>query len=191
MTERHERITLDTPIKFLREDGSGTHSEKRAYPIGKWMRVRGKLSVCENGYHYTTPRYWREWLTTRVHLVEATAERLEGIDKVCARGIKLAPRLETWTPRTAALLAADCAEHVLHLFERQFPGDPRPRQEIEAVRPESVAAAWAVWAAADAADAARGAAGAARAALAAADAAGAEEREWQNARFLAYLNREV
>lgn len=33
-----------------------------------------------------------------------------------------------------ALWAADCAEHVLPLFESARPGDPRPRQAIEAAR---------------------------------------------------------
>ncbi len=33
-----------------------------------------------------------------------------------------------------ALWAADCAEHVLYLFERDKPHDPRPRQAIEQVR---------------------------------------------------------
>ena len=33
-----------------------------------------------------------------------------------------------------ALWAADCAEHVLPLFERERPGDERPRQAIEAAR---------------------------------------------------------
>ena len=33
-----------------------------------------------------------------------------------------------------ALWAADCAEHVLHLFEAVAPEDGRPRQAIEAVR---------------------------------------------------------
>lgn len=33
-----------------------------------------------------------------------------------------------------ALWAADCAEHVLHLFEIEHPLDPRPRQAIEAIR---------------------------------------------------------
>lgn len=33
-----------------------------------------------------------------------------------------------------ALWAADCAEHVLHLFESVRPDDPRPRQAIEQVR---------------------------------------------------------
>jgi hypothetical protein len=33
-----------------------------------------------------------------------------------------------------ALWAADCAEHVLHFFEDERPGDKRPRQAIEAAR---------------------------------------------------------
>ncbi|HNQ95889.1 MAG TPA: hypothetical protein PKK96_00520 [Anaerolineales bacterium] len=33
-----------------------------------------------------------------------------------------------------AIWAADCAQHVLHLFESVQPNNPRPRQAIEAVR---------------------------------------------------------
>ena len=33
-----------------------------------------------------------------------------------------------------ALWAAECAEHVLHLFERDVPGDSRPREAVEAAR---------------------------------------------------------
>lgn len=33
-----------------------------------------------------------------------------------------------------ALWAADCAEHVLELFEAERPGDPRPREAIAAAR---------------------------------------------------------
>jgi len=33
-----------------------------------------------------------------------------------------------------ALWAAACAEHVLPLFESAHPGDPRPRQAIDATR---------------------------------------------------------
>lgn len=36
--------------------------------------------------------------------------------------------------RLLALWAADCAEHVLHLFESARPEDPRPRLAIEQVR---------------------------------------------------------
>lgn len=36
--------------------------------------------------------------------------------------------------RLLAIWAADCAEHVLHLFERARPGDDRPRRAIELAR---------------------------------------------------------
>lgn len=36
--------------------------------------------------------------------------------------------------RRLALWAALCAEHVLHLFEAEAPGDPRPREAIDGAR---------------------------------------------------------
>ena len=36
--------------------------------------------------------------------------------------------------RLLALWAADCAEHVLHLFEDERPSDTRPREAVEAAR---------------------------------------------------------
>ena len=36
--------------------------------------------------------------------------------------------------RLLALWAADCAEHVLHLFEVEQPSEPRPRRAIEDIR---------------------------------------------------------
>nr|WP_245769599.1 hypothetical protein [Streptomyces indicus] len=36
--------------------------------------------------------------------------------------------------RLLALWAAECAEHVLGLFEAEQPGDPRPRRAVETVR---------------------------------------------------------
>ncbi len=36
--------------------------------------------------------------------------------------------------RTLALWAANCAEHVLPYFEKEYPGDNRPRKAIEAAR---------------------------------------------------------
>ncbi|MFH5799371.1 putative immunity protein [Haladaptatus sp. CMAA 1911] len=38
------------------------------------------------------------------------------------------------TQKALALWAADCAEHVLHHFEKERPDDPRPRKAIEAAR---------------------------------------------------------
>ena len=86
------------------------------------------------------------------------------------------------------LLACDYAEHVLHLFEAQCPGDDRPHKAIEVARryargeamEEALAAAW--YAADSAAEAAWYAAEAA-ARDAAWDATMAAEREWQEQRL--------
>ena len=76
--------------------------------------------------------------------------------------------------RICVLFAADCAEQVLPLFERDRPDDSRPRRAIEVARDPhaSDAASDAAWAARDAARAAACAASAAaRAAACAASAA--------------------
>ena len=128
------------------------------------------------------------------------------------RTARLVSRVDGWNQRSARLFAADCAEHVLPLFEAQRPGDDRPRLAIDAARAFArgeidaarafargeidAAARSAAWAAAgDAAGdaawaAARSAAWAAAWAAggdAAGDAAEAAERDWQTARLLDYL----
>jgi immunity protein 5 of polymorphic toxin system len=45
-----------------------------------------------------------------------------------------ANKLESLTQRMRALWAADCAERVLHYFEKERPKDDRPRQAIEGAR---------------------------------------------------------
>jgi len=86
----------------------------------------------------------------------------------------------------ARLLACDYAEHVLRIFETQYPDDDRPRKAIavsrryargEATDAELSAARTAAWAAAG--DAARSAGAA----------AGDAERTWQEARLRELLER--
>ncbi len=72
--------------------------------------------------------------------------------------------LEDETHRRLALWAADCAEHVLGLFERECPGDERPRNAVATARAWArgeVSMIQARRAAYAAHDAAKGAAGAA------------------------------
>ena len=101
--------------------------------------------------------------------------------------------------RICVLFACDCAESVLHIFEKAHPKDGRPRTAIEVARdPNSstdnlatareaagAAARAAEWSAAWAAGAAAG--DTARAAGAAAWAAGAAARAVQERRLIQYL----
>ena len=48
-----------------------------------------------------------------------------------------ASQLDPDIARRVKLWGADCAAHVLPIFEREMPGDTRPREAIEAARPLS------------------------------------------------------
>lgn len=98
----------------------------------------------------------------------------------------------------ARLLACDYAEHVLRIFETQYPDDDRPREAIAVSRryargeatDAELSAAWnALGAAAGAAWYAAGAAARSAAGYAAWAAARAAERQWQEARLRELLER--
>ena len=173
-------IQLPQYLKFLTAGGRGPFSDF-AWPIGEWVEIEGPLVMCERGIHVTTIEHATEWLNDRCHPVEVRGELIEGDTKVCVRAARLGPALETWTERTARLYAADCAERVLPIFERECPNDDRPRKAIEAAR------AFAYGEIDDAALAAAGAAAGA-AALAAARAA---ERKWQSEHLARVLRGEL
>lgn len=112
-------------------------------------------------------------------------------------------RTDKTVERKLQMFAADCAAHVLHIFECEYPNDARPRNAIKARRDyangqiSDVIASFAADCAALAADraalaAAHAAAAAAYTTLAAAAAytahAAAAERQWQFDRLMAWLS---
>jgi hypothetical protein len=138
-----------------------------------WLEVEGDLEPCRNGLHVCTVGQILRWLAEELWLVEVddAAGLVDAGDKMAARRARLVGRVDGWDERSARLFAADCAERVLPLFERERPGDKRPRKAIEAARAfargeiDAAAGAAARAAAGTAARAtARDAAGAARAA---------------------------
>ena len=188
--------------KLLNEDGTTPqgygkwHLPKTAGKPGQWMPpIKGKLAACENGYHVLKIENIIEWSGACLWEVEVKGAVVDAENKSLVRRARLIRMVEAWNHKNLRLFAADCAEHVLPLFEKNHRKDKRPRKAIEAarlfahgkIRKEKLfaarAAAWAAaWAAAGAAArdaawaAARAAAGdAARAAAwdAARDAAGA------------------
>ena len=172
-------------------------------PRMKWVpgqsrTLKGAIIPCQRGYH-ASPSLWQA-LTYAPGPVACRVELSGEIiphngDKFAASTRKLIAAVNV--DKDLRLFAADCAEHVLHLFERDYPNDDRPRKAIQAARDFAEgrisdaareAAGAAAWEAAWAAGAARGAAGgAADAADAAAWAewgtARAREREWQRQQF--------
>ncbi len=189
--------TTPTPTlyKLTAPDGRPVHGGTGLWPLpsdtepGAWREVRGTLRPCDNGLHlFAAPALlrWAQvggviWLAE----VDPRTQLLEDGDKWVARRVRLVRRVATLERRTLVGLAADFAEHVVHLYEDKYPTDHRPRRAIEAARQAASAAALA-----SAADAA--AADAAAASAAASDGRAAREREraWQSARVIEVLGLE-
>ena len=184
--------------KTLADDGSARHGGTGSWPLpiksgdgtwtpGDWLDIRdsGKMVACTaTALHLCRDEQIISWFGPALY--EAEADGLEDAgDKCITQRARLLRRIEAWDERTQRLLACDCAEHVLPLWEARFPNDKRPREAIAVARRfargeatlEELQAAWA--AACDTAWAATWAA--ARAA------AGDAEHRWQYERFLDYM----
>ena len=142
--------------------------------IGQRRTLKGEIIPCQYGYHaspslWDALRYAPGALACKVELSGTIVPH--GDDKYAASTRKLVAAVNV--ERELRLFAADCAEHVLYLFEEKYPDDDRPRKAIQSARDfanDSISA-YATNAAADAANAAYAAADAAHAAYAAAYAA--------------------
>ena len=206
---------MTTYYKITAEDGSSCNGGTGRWRKNRWRSVKGDLIACANGLHLVTHDQLTEWLGPVIWEAEVDGEVIDAVDKVVARRARVVRRLDTWNETTARLFAADCAEHVLPIFEKQHPGDDRPRKAIAAARafargeidrPTMAAArdaAWdATWGAALASTRAASAAAGAAAWTAAGNAAGAAawnaaaslraaESKWQTDRLWQYLDGKV
>ena len=156
-------------FKVLDKGRKAYHGGMGTWPNpGTWLEVEGPLVPCENGLHLCRERDLVGWLGPEIWEVEYEGERVDADDKIVVRKARLIRKLETWNERTARLYAGDCAERVLHIYEKRYPDDKRPREAIETARryaegkatEKELAAAWAA-ASAAARDAASDAASAA------------------------------
>ena len=126
--------------KVLAEGGKPHHGGTGAWPLpkdgkpGAWVTVTGDLVPCENGLHLCRRQDLIGWLGPVIWEAEYTGQVIDHGDKIVVRRARLVRRVRTWNERTARLFACDCAEAVLHLFERDHPKDRRPRQAIETSR---------------------------------------------------------
>ena len=178
-------------LKFTNAEGV-TSAQGFAWPLprgsrpGKWVKAEGELEVCVNGIHAVGFDGATEWLNARCFVIELGGDVIydENERKYVARRGRLVREVTSWDERAQRLFAADCAAHVLPIFEKAYPNDKRPREAINAARAyarnpseanrDRRAAAWnAAW---NAAGAATGAAAGAAAWAAARDATGAAAR---------------
>src|SRR3990167_3805913 len=177
--------------KVLRLDGTPYHGGQGRWPLpngqpAAWVEVSGDLVPCRHGLHLCAREHLVRWLGPAIFEAEYDGRMIDHGDKLVVARARLLRRLESWTPRTQRLFAADCAVRAL-TRERERGREPDARSwaaidvarrfaRDEATEQERAAAA-------DAADAAA----AAPADAAAADAADAE-RQWQTDQLFRYLD---
>ena len=110
-----------------------SHGHK--WKLNKWYKIDGELEMCRNGFHcsnnfidamgYVAPGY--------VVLVEVRGEFLEQEDKSVHKEMKIV-KWKKWTKKDSIALAIFAAGLVLPNYEKQFPGDNRPREAIETAK---------------------------------------------------------
>ena len=160
----------DLLFKWTREKGQSIYTDY-VYPLptksrpGKWTPSVADLKLCQSGYHVVNAINILLFISVELYLVEVKGRVIVDTNKSTHESVRLTKKL-AWNKDVAVMFAADCAEHVLHLFESKYPNDSRPRLAIEAARNKNANAA------ANAANAA---------------AYAATEKEWQSKKLLEYV----
>jgi hypothetical protein len=121
-------------FKCLKKDRIAPYSGAQWQPIGTWMPEAEKLVECCTGYHLCREQDLREWVREEIYLVEYAGERIDCNNKTVVQQARLTQKIENWNKDIMIQWASDCAEHVLHIFEKKYPDDDRPRKAIEVVR---------------------------------------------------------
>ena len=158
---------------FLKSDMCSGEGHEPPWKEGETRTLDGEIVICVHGYH-ASRMAWDAlqfapgpvFCLVEVEPVEEHTEKLVSRSRRLIKAVNVERELREF--------AADCAERVLHFYEKAYPGDQRPRAaiatarayargeatdgELGAARDAAYAAADAARAAADAADAAYAAA---------------------------------
>jgi len=126
-------------LKFLDAGAIGPYSgfrwpKPRGSRPGKWVHVDGDLDMCKRGIHACTFAQATRWLREECYVIELRDVVSDDGAKLLARSGRLVRRVDSWDQRAMVRFAADCAAHVLPIFERKHPKDGRPRKAIQAAR---------------------------------------------------------
>jgi hypothetical protein len=114
--------------------GSGKWFIPKGKRMGKWMPAIKNIRPCARGYHFVNIEQLPQWLGPTLYEIEVRGQIIHQADKSVAEQARLIRKVETWNDKTLRLYAADCAERVLGLYEKQYPKDDRPRKAIQAAR---------------------------------------------------------
>ena len=138
---------------FLTADMTAGQGSEGPWAVGEQRYIEGEIIPCERGYH-SSPSLWQALtyapgpIACLVEIPRKGTKR--EFDKAASPSRKLLAAVNIESD--LRLFAADCAEHVLWIYERDYPNDARPRQAIAATRAYAAGEIGdAAWAAAQAA----------------------------------------
>jgi hypothetical protein len=137
---KYYKLLNEKYYKLLNEDGT-TPLLGFQWPMpkgdkpGKWLPpIEGKLIPCGNGYHVLRLEDLLEWYGRILVEVEIKRRAVRSGNKSVVRQARVVRVISGWNDRNLRLFAADCAERVLPIWEKQHPKDMRPREAIKAAR---------------------------------------------------------
>ena len=122
---------MKTAYKFLRT-GMRSEYDGSRWKFGEWRQVDAPTVECHglnasrlipDALHYVQGEVLAR--------VEYKGTVVTGSDKVTCEYMRVVTTWP-WTKRMSVQLATFAARHVLPIWERQYPDDPRPRTAIEA-----------------------------------------------------------
>ena len=125
-------------FKFLQADMRSSRGDEPAWEIGVKRDIpkerRKEIVICKYGYH-ASPTLWDalQYAPGPVACLVETGRSVEKQDdKWVTASLTVVKAVNV--DRELKLFAADCAEHVLHIYEREHPNDDRPRKAVQATR---------------------------------------------------------
>jgi hypothetical protein len=120
-------------LKWTRTGRIPSYQGGTPIPARNWTNAETPI-LCRSGWHACRWEDAVRHISDELWVCELAGDVVEGADKVVASSLRLVRQVTTIDDRALRLFAADCAEDVLHLYERDYPGDLRPRKAIAAAR---------------------------------------------------------
>jgi len=144
-----------TYYKVLHADGTPCNGGSGRWYLAngepaEWMPEIANIVPCDRGYHLCERGQLIRWLGPTIWEAEGRGECIRQDDKVVFAQARLIRVVPTWNERTARLFACDCAERVLPIYAKSYPGDNRLVECIAVARryangeatADELAAAW-------------------------------------------------
>ena len=120
--------------KTLKDGLVSTHGNHK-WKIGKWDKVSAPLEICRKGFH-ASERILDAFFYVKpgcIARAEVRGESIDHGDKQCWPEMRIVKAWK-WTKNDSVAMAVYAAELALHIYEKRYPHDKRPRNAIDAAR---------------------------------------------------------